>query len=844
MLYGGLAATTLNLSHAMPSDNNNNNNRQQQQHHHDTGTPPRRLELGGTTTRSFGCTPDQHSFLFTLYTDANSIDDNSWRMSHASHGSGHETGNSGTFIVEESLGSGKLGYGAVVTHTICADKAPRLSTMTSMAASSANKRIIESCYDLELSDSNGDGLTAPHSAQGGLAGGFSFSIDGNVAVEHRGEACLSDDNAEWNDCAVKSGFEYCGVRVCTVNNNDGASEAIISSLSGSQCALAAPMCDAESIIASSASSISVNVDTDSYADELSWELRQSTKNDSKKMNQALQNDLLLAGGEPVYQEGSIDNVIMGQPGVGVALDGNESYESEACLPDSQGEDNTCYDFRAYDAYGDGMGCGADGSLSIVLETEEGRMTLEQTDRDMAKRQRVDGEQRLACMNKKKLSKWSYCAVRICADGEVIGLEGNQCEFGFGDDLVDQDYLDTDPLSGLSMKLQNSGLEEDEVVMIELEDIGLNVIIDTDNAADNLVIVPITEEDLDPTWAAYYDALGPEFKDNPNGASMQPNNAESSPNQDKPPKNGQKGPRPNAGKLNNKYQGVKGPKQNSGKLNNSQGQNGPQEPIPMNQQQQQQQGREQTMELKRFSTNLLEVRFPYPLKYTRNNQISDEVSDYLVSYFADKNNRNGPDDEDVAPIKFELDCTKVQRNIGPEKRWVMNCDGTAVFQSSSPSPLPTKKVMNNIIRDAFMGESKEQFLERMYNYDTKKNNKVMKKQKLEAKKDKLQQKQGAINIGEAMDQKKQNKLQKKQMKMDRLEVKNQKQQQKQQQEQGENVMGYVSGSQYMSEMSDSDKGYAIIDGNIHVYIDDDKKGGGRRHERMLRRSGLNGSGGSS
>ena len=37
------------------------------------------------------------------------------------------------------------------------------------------------------------------------------------------------------------------------------------------------------------------------------------------------------------------------------------------------------------------------------------------------------------------------------------------------------------------------------------------------------------------------------------------------------------------------------------------------------------------------------------------------------------------------------------------------------------------------------------------------------------------------------------------------------------------MGYVSGSQQINQMASGEKGYAIINGNIHVYIDDDTKG---------------------
>mmetsp|Transcript_2634 Transcript_2634/g.5758 ORF Transcript_2634/g.5758 Transcript_2634/m.5758 type:complete len:331 (-) Transcript_2634:100-1092(-) len=46
----------------------------------------------------------------------------------------------------------------------------------------------------------------------------------------------------------------------------------------------------------------------------------------------------------------------------------------------------------------------------------------------------------------------------------------------------------------------------------------------------------------------------------------------------------------------------------------------------------------------------------------------------------------------------------------------------------------------------------------------------------------------------------------------------------------NVMGYVSGSQEMELMDNGSNGYAIINGNIHVFVDDDKKGDGGRNRR--------------
>jgi len=817
----------------------------------------RHLELGGDHTRnSRGCTLDQHTFVFTMYTDAHSINDNSWKMSHASYGYGQETGNSGTEIASESVG-GDMGYGAVLTHTICADKA----TVVDNVDDGGTSVIVESCYDLELRDTNGDGLTVPHSGLGGLAGGFSLYMDGAVVAEHRGKACLSDDMKEWTECAIKSGFEYCRLRVCTVNDGAGGAgaKATLGNLSGSQCTFAQPQCDADSDIKSSSSSISVNVDTDSFSQEISWEVRESSKSDSKKMNRALENELLLAGGMPVYDDSAASkNIVLGQLGVGVPLADNESYESIACLPDD-GASKSCFDFRAYDTYGDGMGCGADGALSITIETagttmlgspSRNRVSLTQLDDDMAKKQQVNGKKQLACMNKEKLSKWSYCAVRLCADGDVIALEGNQCDFGQGDDLIDEGYDGVDPLVGLEMRPQNGNGngndwpdEEEDVVAIQLEDLQLNII----NAFDALQDDE-EEEDVDQSWAEYYETLEPGFKDNPNSFSAGTGTMFSwSPppqetmagmismttNQDKPAKQqqGQSGPKPNRP---NKQQGQKGPRPNKKPNKNN-------EDEPEQQSQKvdiQASSSLEELVLKSFSTNLLDVQFPSPLKDDRPSQMSNGISTYLLSYFDDNTNY-----EDFPITNFNLDCIKSKEKIGPEMLWVVDCDGTAEFQLPSSSSLPSKKAVNNVIKNAFMRKSKAKFLEVMYDYGDKKNKKQQKLEKLEAKKlqqQQLQQQQGTINIGEAMggsektekQQMKQEKIEaKKQMKLDRLEDKQQKQQQ---QQNGElNVMGYVSGTQYMNELSDSEKGYVILNGDIIVYVDDDKKGGGGRNKKQQR-----------
>jgi len=789
----------------------------------ETMTTKHRTLIG---SRSFGCQANQHTLFFTLYTDTHSTDDNSWQFSHAS----------GKFIDGGRVGMGNLGNGAVLTQAICVDKATTVGG------------VVESCYDLELWDAIGDGLTAPHSGGGGLAGGFSLKIDGDVVAEHRGKACLSDDDEEWNECAIESGFALCGLRVCTVS--DGG-KATVSNLSGSQCTFAQPQCDAESQFKSSSSSVSVNVDTDSFSQELSWEVRRSSKFGSKEKNKATQNELLLAGGMPVYEKDT-DKIILGQLGVGVPLADNESYETVACLPDVDDPSQTCFDFRAHDAYGDGMGCGADGTLSIVLETpgttalgEATRemVTLTQFDEDMAKRQHVEGKKQLACMNKEKLSKWSYCAVRVCANGDVIGLEGNQCDFGQGEDLIDERYFGVDPLEELEMKPQNQNAnewsplpvddqeeeEEEKLVVIQLEDIPLSII----DAYDS---VESEDEEIDVdemSWAEYYEYYEPGFKDDvPYAVSgniddeisgtiaaamsessekgdvqfdlyfTKPNNNKEKPNETHLQK-GQSGPRPNRP---NKQQGKKGSKPNKGEQDDQ----GNIRPFSQ---------RKQTLELRPFSTNLLNVRFPYPLKGASPSQLSSVVADYLQSYFEDYVNDNF---DLPVPNNFKLDCTKSKKRIGPELRWVLDCGGEVDFQLPSSVSLPTKTVVADVIQDAFSGRGELKFLEIIYstqnvnNFQTKMEKLMNRKEKKKQKKMRLKKKK---QRQERLKQKKKDKQEKmeamKEMKMDMVGAK--------QQQGDENIMGYVSGTQYMNKLSDSDKGYEILKGDIFVTVNEGRGG---------------------
>lgn len=868
---------------------------------HETNNLDKPRALDETHRRANGCSPDQHAFTFTLYTDRHSIDDNSWEFSHASFGYGRETGNSGTFVDGERMAAGNLGYGAVVKQALCVDKA----TVDGADTRGGGASSVESCYDVEMRDANGDGLTVPHSAQGGLAGGFSLEIDGVAVAEHRGAACLMSDPKKLNECFLEAGFEYCGVRVCTLN--DGSKKATLGGLSGSQCSFAQPQCDpAAGKEGFESASVTVNVETDSFSQELSWEVRKSSRNDSKEIDRATRNELLLTGGMPAG-----DDLLLGRLGVGVPLADNESFSSVACLPANSVGGDLCFDLRAHDAYGDGMGCGADGALSLIVETpgwnEEGdprreRVSLTQTDRDMARWKDIDGENRLACTNKERLSKWSYCAVRVCANGDVFGLEGNQCDFGFGEDLIDKRYADVDPLAELEMKPNNAGPDdendwslwsaeednEEKVFVLQSENLELNIVDVFQPVAEEL----LEEEDADQSWAEYYETLKPEFRDEMNSYSSSalvssigsdiydaitgtdtneppkvadgdtiaaamlseiPNMgnggfdlvalkpSDENDDQDKPNKKGQKRPRPNRP---NKQQGQKGPRPDK------QSKDDPKPQIQQFNNQLLGQGKKTTcsVDLKRFSVVLGDARDSLGARL-KPSQMSASVADYLLAYFDGyaKNNDDVP-----APENFELDCTKSKKEIASEVRWVLDCDGKAEFQLPSSVSAPTKKVMANVIRNALRGESKEKLVEIMYDSGedepNKKDKKQMKLQKLEAKeKNKKKQQQqmlqqhgslkndggGSRAENQLKKQKKKDKREdKKQMKFDRLETKGQRLQLPQDSEL--NVMGYESGTQRMNELSDSNNGFDIIDGDIIVYVDETERGGGRGKNRERQR----------
>jgi hypothetical protein len=114
-------------------------------------------------------------------------------------------------------------------------------------------------------------------------------------------------------------------------------------------------------------------------------------------------------------------LLMGQIKVGFPLVDKEEYRSTACVPHDV-RNGRCYASCAYNAYSNGFGCGMSGSITVHLG---GDVEIVQRNGDMARVQDVgDGiPPRLACMDQKRLSRWSLCVVRVCTDGKVWALRG-------------------------------------------------------------------------------------------------------------------------------------------------------------------------------------------------------------------------------------------------------------------------------------------------------------------------------------------------------------------------------------------------------------------------------------
>ncbi|KAL7505028.1 hypothetical protein ACHAXN_002946 [Cyclotella atomus] len=568
------------------------------------------------------CADGQVSLQLTLNTDAHSADDNSWRISRL-----------GSVIESGSVTTDD----AVVGTTVCLDVSND-----------------HECWDFELHDDFGDGLTAPHSDSGGTPGSFTLYLNDVLVASHTTVPCLlENESGKSNECASKHGFEYCGLRICRVGESVS-----VSNLQGSQCSIDERQCGSDSSTSLSTSdAFQVHLNTDGYSADISWDLRDTAGN------------LVLSGGNT--------DIIgtLAQPGA-VEFDNFESFHSSICLPQDE-----CYDFRVYDVYGDGISCGADGSISLSFP---GGKSLLQEDENVANLQRLDdGTKTLACMDKKEKSAWhlwSFCHVRVCQDGSVTGLEGNQCSFG-DSELVDPNA--TGFIVGVAMSLNSQAASPDKNEKPCSEGGDCTLAQEFSITEPELMTASFEEKGEDLNWAEYFHLLIG-VKDNESSV-------------DKPV-------------------GVISPNSQAAASHE-----------------------EHRLTLETFYVNLLSPDSPYKLKYYRPHQMSIAISTHLLSYLL--NDIEGWED-DNAPLHFELDCKKSSQQFDSDQEQVIECNGDAIFPKSS---LPKKSAMIDLIHQAFAGEYHVKFLEYMYvdydpeSYTLDESSDLTKKEKKEQKlQDKLQQ----------------------------------------------------------------------------------------------------------
>eukprot|EP00804_Cyclotella_cryptica_P028783 CCRYP_018739-RA/>CCRYP_018739-RA protein AED:0.42 eAED:0.42 QI:146/1/1/1/1/1/2/623/757 len=632
------------------------------------------------SSSSSSCDPNQAELRLTLTTDAHSMDDNSWRFS---------TTTSTTVIQSGSV----VTDDAVVESSACLD---------------AGGEGIQ-CWDFELQDEFGDGLTAPHSGSGGTPGSFTLHYNDQLIASHNAVSCLiANEDGKFNKCASEFGFEYCGLRICRVHPNDNDEEPIItvSNLKGSQCRLIERTCGG-----TAPSLFRVTVDTDGYSEDISWDLRDVSGN------------VVMSGGDSVENADGI--ATLAQAGSAVQFDDYESFNSTMCLSaneQQQQSEEECYDFRAYDVYGDGMSCGADGSISLSFPGGS-TTTLVQRDGNVARLQRLDdGKKGMACIDKKSheaIPKWSFCHVRICQGGSVLGLEGNQCSFG-NRDLIDPNA--TGEIIGNGMQLNSQALRPCDVTKGE-DCTNAQIFSTADNpqafsyqvpkedgpcvdedctmaqifsiTKPELMSASIEEKGDDLSWAEYFHPLV-----SGSGSSSIGNTLDSNTFEDIQPQSSQ-------GSSHKEYK----------------------------------------LSLDPFYVPLLSPDSPYHLQYYRPRQMSNAISTYLLSYLF--TNIEGWQDGN-APLHFELDCNRSFQQFGSDTRRVVQCEGNAVFAKSS---LPETSVMNDLVHQAFAGKYHDEFLEFMYtdySPDGGDNSDLTKKEKKEQKLEAIQHQQQLGSDGAGSD----------------------------------------------------------------------------------------------
>ena len=121
------------------------------------------------------------------------------------------------------------------------------------------------------------------------------------------------------------------------------------------------------------------------------------------------------------------------------------------------------------------------------------------------------------------------------------------------------------------------------------------------------------------------------------------------------------------------------------------------------------GRGEEVAIEQFRTSLLAIDFPYKLRYETANELSGAVSSHVASYL---NNT-----VDKRLLNLGLSCTKHEEQIGPELRWVLHCEGAAIFGETTSEVRTTSSSgathVNKAVRQAFSGQANSDFLEKLY-----------------------------------------------------------------------------------------------------------------------------------
>jgi len=102
-------------------------------------------------------------------------------------------------------------------------------------------------------------------------------------------------------------------------------------------------------------------------------------------------------------------------------------------------------------------------------------------------------------------------------------------------------------------------------------------------------------------------------------------------------------------------------------------------------------------IKLFETKLLAKKFPFQMKFRKNNEISSAVASYLAGYLQDNI------EESVNMLG--LTCVRSEQN----SVYVLRCNGEATFRGKTPGFTD----FNEIVREAFEGVQKHKFIGIMY-----------------------------------------------------------------------------------------------------------------------------------